>query len=340
MGTSRLLDRVLPWRQELPPLFGAQRDGHDDVEAAYRHAQEKRLLEMLDLADKSGKESLTGQLFRAWMELEGTTAEALGNAIEKRGLARSLEKVGREGSAKLAAKAASAAGKEEEKERDDVVSLGDIFSDPLGATGKMYALDNVSEDELIDKLAENIEHFFKVMALTDKVTGGNSSKAAALGLLDDARREQVQRTVSSWRKWRIEKSGGSAGTETEEASLMDDSADEDIQIKVMKRLEEREREAAAAAAREKLKKRSFAADESKDSGGGGVARRWPLNDGPLRQWKVPLLIGIEGAGLAALALSTHSVLAAAVAQGVGLFALAVVESKEKKGKGSGGAASA
>ena len=46
-----------------------------------------------------------------------------------------------------------------------------------------------------------------------------------------------------------------------------------------------------------------------------------------------MLVGIEGAGLAALALATHSVLAAAVAQGAGLFALALVEKKEKGGGG-------
>ena len=298
-------------------------------------------------------------------ESDGEEGEEKEEKAEEKG-----EQEGAVAAAAAAAAANAAAGKAESSEssgRDaaadddhdaDDVSLGDLLSNPLAAVAKIAA--DYTEDELADLFARSVASTTKIMGAVDRVTGG-AFAAAVLppGGLDEARRELVENAIAEWKQSRSRSRAGAsseagAGTATEAALDSPDFA-----AKVFRRIKEREAEEASKKLKERERRRgpvvlgwndgSGSGSEggggggggegphsSSGSGSGGVVRRWPRVDGPLRQWKVPLLVGLEGAALAALTLATHSVLAAAVAQAVGLFSLALVERKEKE-KGRGGA---
>lgn len=329
------LDRTLPWRRQRPEAHYAS-----DRRQLVGFAAEKLVQAYRDGWGEAGR--LKGK--------EEISVEGLKRVLAERQRAREEgkkkeKKSGKSGAKKeeeevtTAAAAGAAAAEKEEKSESAAKepSLGDLLSDPARAVRETTAL--LTEEEVVDNLATSVSTILKLQGAVDsilsKVTGGGGGPGGGGGAA-----EAVDEAISTLRALR-RRSGGEGDGSPEDTLLR---SPELLAARVLRRIKERKGEEA----REKLLKRrrrtSRSSSRNSSEGGGGsgdgdddgglrrsgLVRRWPMVDGPLRYWKVPLLVGIEGAGLAALTLATHSALAAAVAQGVGLFALALVEKKGKE----------
>ena len=329
------LDRTLPWRRQRPEAHYAS-----DRRQLVGFAAEKLVQAYRDGWGEAGR--LKGK--------EEISVEGLKRVLAERQRAREEgkkkeKKSGKSGAKKeeaevttAAAAGAAAAEKEEKSESESAAkepSLGDLLSDPARAVRETTAL--LTEEEVVDNLATSVSTILKLQGAVDsilsKVTGGGGGPGGGGGAA-----EAVDEAISTLRALRRRSGEGDGSPED---TLL--RSPELLAARVLRRIKERKGEEA----REKLLKRrrrtSRSSSRNSSEGGGGsgddddgglrrsgLVRRWPRVDGPLRYWKVPLLVGIEGAGLAALTLATHSALAAAVAQGVGLFALALVEKKGKE----------